>query len=142
MRQVLVAAGIVAGAFSLGITNPVGAATVGHFEAGQQWTVEVEFNPGQYGTSCAIETGGPNHTLTFDYPFQDGAYRGGNSGLSEHFADTVTKNNFRFHGSWSPSLMQYTGQWRVWGRSGFIAPGNYPGQVVFGAMKSVDGTTC
>jgi hypothetical protein len=141
MRLVLVAAGITV-AVTLGITNPVDAAPVRHFEVGQQWTVEVQFSPGQYGTSCAIETVGPNHTLTFDYPIQNGTYGGGASYLSEHFTATVTKNKFRFNGSWSPSLMQYTGQWHVWGRSGSVARGTYPGQVVYGAMKSVDGSTC
>lgn len=139
MRRLLTAIGIAVAA-SLGVSSPVSAAQVMHVQAGQQWTVEIEISSGQYGIACAIETIGPNNTFTADFPLE-GTYTGGAATLTEHFTDTLTGNSFKFHGSWSPSLMQYTGEYHV-RHQGAISPGVYPGQIVYGAMSPVDGTTC
>lgn len=141
MRRVLLALAVGVGATGV-MAAPVSAAPVRHFQTGQQWTVEFVTGPGQYGTACAIEAVGQDDTLTMGFPFSGAAYRGGASNLSEHFVDTTTSNTFHFHGTWSASLNQYSGQWRVGGRKGWVAPGKYPGQVVDGAVTSVGGNTC
>jgi hypothetical protein len=140
MRWIFVGIGLTAAAI-ITTSGTAGAAPPKHFLQGEQWTLELQTAPGPEG-ACAIETVGPNNTLTFDLgQLGNGTYHGGGKYLKEFFT-AQDGNNFTFHGSWSPTTSEYGGKWRVRGRSGFLADGSYPGQVVSGAVGSWGGSNC
>jgi hypothetical protein len=140
MRRFLIAVGMTVGitvAATFGLAGLAGAAPQKHFQVGQQWTVEILFGPGQSG-ACAVETVGPNGTLTFrSEALGNGLYTGSGRFLSESFTDPF--DHLKFRGSWSATLSEFTGQWKVKGSGN---PGTYPGQVVPGAVTTWANFTC
>jgi len=135
MRRWLMAIGLTV-ATTLGASGVAGATPHGHFQVGQQWTVEITTSANGDG-NCAIETVGPGGTLTFDNEaLQNGHYRAGGRNASESFSDPL--GSWKFHGTWSATLVQYTGRWRA---KGGIA-GRFSGQVVPGAVPSWGDSTC
>jgi hypothetical protein len=136
MRRFLMAVGMTVAA-TFGVAGLAGAAPHKHFQVGQQWTVETLTGPGQSGV-CAVETVGPNGTLTFRTNLLgNGLYKGSGRFLSESF--TSPFDQWKFRGPWSATLSEFTGQWKAKG-SGLT--GTYPGQVVPGAVTTWANFTC
>jgi hypothetical protein len=122
---------------TVGLTSVAGAAPM-RFQEGQQWTLEIVTGPGQEGV-CAIETVGPNNTLIFTAfgLINPGSYGGGRSFLRQSMTGGLSTYNF--HGSWSNSLSEYAGRWKI---RGSFEPGNYLGQIVPGAIAQWGNYTC